>query len=56
MRLVYGRVAEDMDDKYICLAEAAMVAPKESSIPGSFLVDIFPFREPTLSSTQIVSH
>ena len=50
MWLVYGHVPKNMDDKYIRLAETAMLAPKECGLPGSFLVDVFPFRELILSA------
>ena len=42
MKITYGIDVKESDDPYILVAEEAINGMHEASIPGAFLVDLFP--------------
>ena len=43
MKIGYGIAVQESDDPYISIAEEVLNGAAEAGIPGTFLVDMFPF-------------
>ena len=43
MKIGYGISVQESDDPYISIAEEVLNGAAEAGIPGTFLVDMFPF-------------
>jgi len=46
MDVVYGIQVTSMDDPYITIAEKVLLLFTSAMLPGTFLVDMLPFRKP----------
>ena len=46
LSIAYGIRADTPDNEFICMYEEALEAAREALVPGTFLVDVLPLREP----------
>ena len=45
LRVTYGIEVATSNDKFVALAEAALLCMSQALRPGAFLVDVLPFRK-----------
>ena len=46
LSIAYGIRADTLDNEFICMYEEMFEGARKATVPGSFLVDVLPFRAP----------